>query len=68
MEIGHGAKVHLRERELPSGRLIVKCSRHLTAVIEGVIHDTMILRAKGCAAFTDTSSWHPSNSRINLCT
>lgn len=40
MRIGQGCKVHLREGELPLGRLIVAVSRHLTAVIDGVIHDT----------------------------
>ena len=38
--IGRGRKVRLREGELPMGRLIVQTSRHLTAVIDGVIHDT----------------------------
>jgi hypothetical protein len=40
MQIGSGCTVHLRADELPSGRLIVSVSRHLTAVIDGVIHDT----------------------------
>ena len=40
MKIGQGCKVHLREDELPSGRLVVSVSRHVTAVINGVIHDT----------------------------
>lgn len=40
MLIGQGCKVHLRAEELPSGRLIVSVSRHLCAVIDGVIHDT----------------------------
>ena len=40
MEIGSGCKVHMRENELPSGRLIVSVSGHLTVVIDGVIHDT----------------------------
>ena len=40
MRIGQGCTVHLREGELPSGRLIVSVSRHVTAVIDGVIHDT----------------------------
>ena len=40
MKIGTGCKVHLREEELPKGRLIVSASRHLTAIIDGVIHDT----------------------------
>jgi hypothetical protein len=40
MQIGSGCKVHLAEGELPMGNLIVSVSRHVTAVIDGVIHDT----------------------------
>lgn len=40
MSIGGGCRVHLRADELPTGRLIVRVSRHLVAVIDGVIHDT----------------------------
>jgi hypothetical protein len=40
MQIGSGCKVHLRRDELPPGRLIVQVSKHLVAVIDGVIHDT----------------------------
>jgi hypothetical protein len=40
MGIGTGCRVHLRDGELPMGRLIVQTSRHLTAVIDGVVHDT----------------------------
>jgi hypothetical protein len=40
MEIGSGCKVHLRADELPAGRLIVSVSGHLTAVVDGVVHDT----------------------------
>ena len=40
MKIGQGCKVHLKREELPSGRLVVALSRHLTAVIDGTIHDT----------------------------
>ncbi len=40
MQIGSGCKVHLRADELPLGRLVVAVSRHLVAVIDGVIHDT----------------------------
>ena len=40
MKIGSGCTVHLREDELPKGRLIVSVSRHMVAVIDGVIHDT----------------------------
>lgn len=40
MTIGSGCKVHLHPDELPSGRLIVSVSKHLTAVIDGTIYDT----------------------------
>ena len=40
MQIGSGCQVHLCEEELPPGRLILSVSRHLTAVIDKVIHDT----------------------------
>jgi len=40
MKIGSGCKVHLRGDELPKGRLVVAVSRHLVAVIDGVVHDT----------------------------
>jgi hypothetical protein len=40
MGIGTGTTVHLRADELPAGRVIAKVSKHLVAVIDGVIHDT----------------------------
>ena len=40
MKIGEGCTVHLRAEELPKGRLIVSVSKHLCAVIDGVLHDT----------------------------
>lgn len=41
MGIGTGCRVHLRAGELPQeGRLVVRCTRHMTAVIDGVIRDT----------------------------
>ena len=39
MGIGTGCRVHLQSEELPLGRLIVSLSRHMTAVIDGVIQD-----------------------------
>ena len=39
MQIGSGCKVHLRDGEIPQGRLVVSLSRHMAAVIDGVIHD-----------------------------
>ena len=40
MKIGSGCKVHLRKGEIPSGKLIVRVSKHITSVINGVINDT----------------------------
>jgi hypothetical protein len=40
MQVGQGCKTHLRGDELPSGRIVCKLSKHLVAVIDGVIHDT----------------------------
>ena len=40
MTIGSGCKVHLKEDELPSVTLIVRVSRHLTCVKDGVLYDT----------------------------
>ncbi len=40
MGIGTGCRFHLRDGELPMGRLIVTVSKHECAVINGVIHDT----------------------------
>lgn len=38
--IGQRTKIHLHHTELPEGRIIAKVSKHFTAVIDGVIHDT----------------------------
>ena len=40
MFVGQGCKVHMLASELPSGVLIVKLSRHVACVIDGVLHDT----------------------------
>lgn len=40
MTIGSGCRVHLVADELPPGRLIASVSKHYTAIIDGVIHDT----------------------------
>ena len=39
MSIGSGTTVHLRHDELPGGRIIARCTRHLVAVIDGDGHD-----------------------------
>lgn len=40
MSIGSGCTVHLSPEELPAGRLVAKCSRHVCAVINGIVRDT----------------------------
>jgi hypothetical protein len=40
MFIGQGCKVHLCKEELPEGKLIVRLSKHITAVVDGIVHDT----------------------------
>lgn len=39
MGIGTGTTVHLAQGELPPGRVIASVSKHLCAVIDGVVHD-----------------------------
>ena len=40
MKVGQGCKVHLKADELPSGKIICRLSRHLVAVVDGVVNDT----------------------------
>lgn len=40
MLVGSGCKVHLRADELPAGRLVVSVSKHMVAVVDGVVYDT----------------------------
>ena len=40
MSIGSGCTVHLKADELPNGTIAINCSKHVTAMIDGVIHDT----------------------------
>lgn len=39
MTIGSGCKVHLKESELPSGKIIASVSKHIVAIMDGVMHD-----------------------------
>lgn len=39
MQVGQGCKVHLRDGELPDGKLVVAVSKHYVAVINGIIND-----------------------------
>jgi len=47
MGIGTGCRVHVRPDELPKGRLILRVSEHITAMIDGVINDTYDCSRKG---------------------
>ena len=40
MLVGQGCKVHLKSGELPMGKLVVCVSKHVCAVIDGVLYDT----------------------------
>ena len=65
MQIGSGCTVHLRADELPSGGLVVSVSKHLTAVIDGVIHDTTIARAVERDAYMGTGKRLARRSAVN---
>ena len=39
--------VEAKKNELPSGTLIVSCSKHITVVKEGVLHDTYDCSRRG---------------------
>jgi hypothetical protein len=39
MQIGSGCTTHLRADELPDGRIIARVSKHMAAVVDGVVHD-----------------------------
>lgn len=39
MQVGQGTTVHLKSDELPMGKLLVSVSRHMVAVIDGVVYD-----------------------------
>ena len=40
MGVATGCKVHLRDGEVPMGRIICSVSKHMVAVINGVVNDT----------------------------
>jgi len=61
MQIGSGCTVHLRADELPTGRLVVSVSKHLTAVIDGVIHDTHDCSRRGTRCVY--GYWQPPDVR-----
>lgn len=40
MTIGSGCKVHVKASELPKGRIMLSLSKHVAAMVDGVVHDT----------------------------
>jgi hypothetical protein len=61
MQIGSGCTVHLRADELPPGWLVVSVSKHLTAVVDGVIHDTHDCSRRGTRCVY--GYWQPPAAR-----
>lgn len=39
-KVGVGCSMHLHPDELPEGKIIARVSKHLCAVIDGIVHDT----------------------------
>lgn len=62
MQIGCGCKVHVREGELPAGRLVLNLSKHYAAVVDGVLHDTYDSSRDGTRCVY--GYWAPSGSTI----
>lgn len=60
MRIGSGCQVHLRSDELPAGRLVASLSRHLVAVIDGVVYDLSDPSRGGTRCVY--GYWHPHRS------
>ena len=63
MAIGQGCKVHLKADELPTGRLVVQVSKHLLAVIDGVVHDTFDDQRNGTRCVYGYYSQHITAAR-----
>jgi hypothetical protein len=61
-----GCRVHLRDGELPPGRLVVQLLKQSTAVIDGVLHDRYdISRAKKKFYRCVFGYWRLSTAQIN---
>jgi hypothetical protein len=63
MSIGSGCQVDLRTKELPAGPLIVRLSKHVATVIDGIIQTPTTLRTAAPAASMATirsRQWHKS--------
>lgn len=65
MGIGTGTTVHLNAAELPLGKLVVRVSGHMTAMIDGVIHDTYDPR-RDDQWFNVAGPHHPNGDREPL--
>jgi hypothetical protein len=71
MKISSGCKVHLREDELPMGRLVVSLSGHYAAVIDGVLLDIYDCSRDGTRCVEQsvqlTSGMPPPATRSRCC-
>jgi len=63
MQIGAGTTVHLAADELPDGPLVVRVSKHMAAVIDGVLHDTHDCSRQGTRAVY--GYWRPPHDRTH---
>lgn len=65
MTIGSGCTVHLKDGELPQGRLVVSVSKHYTAVIDGTINDSHNPSERGSTIYPPQTPQHelPKNVR-----
>lgn len=57
VNFGSSSRVHLDAAELPPGTYIAQCSRHLVAIVDGVINDTFDPSREGNR--TVYSVWYP---------
>lgn len=61
MRVGSGCTTHLDASELPSGRFVVSLSKHVAAVIDGVVYDTHDPRRGGTRCVY--GYWRPLDRR-----
>lgn len=57
MGIGTGCLTHLSASELPAGRLVARVSKHVCAVVDGVVHDLYDPSRDGSRCVYGV--WHP---------
>lgn len=64
MKIGSGMTVHVKADELPSGTLILRLSKHLTCVKDGILYDTHDCSREGTRGVY--GYWIKNDSRVGV--